>query len=509
MKRLRQYLARSLSVRLSLMVALTTAALLMVALLIMLHYAQEIVREQSVQKAEQTLKGTVQNIDNILLSVEQASGNVYWEILLHLNNPDGMFTYCRKLLEASPYISGCAIAMEPYYYKSRGKYFMAYVYRSRKNTAGESPADNQEEELGMHGLPIIQAATFGNKPYNEQIWYTKTMEIGRPYWADPLDDIQPDGEAIVTYCLPIWQDGKRIGVLGVDVPLSLLSAIVLDTKPSPNAYSTMLSRKGSFIVHPNGSYTHRRLNVFKLAEKQHDSNIEMQKLASAMMEGKRGHTQFIKNDTIWYAFYEPFERTLVPGRSNDKMGWSVAVMYSENDIMGDYNLLKRTVIGISVLGILLLLIACTAFAHRFLLPLRMLTQSAQHIAEGHYDEPIPVTHHRDEIGQLQQHFQLMQQALANHMNELERLHASLQQQGTELEAAYQHAQEADRIKTTVLHNMTNRMTEPAEAILSRVQTLRQQWSQMNREEAEHMVADIQAQTQTITNLLDDLLRKEQ
>ena len=60
------------------MVIAALAMLLMVALLVLLFFSRKAVKELALRDAEQTLEATVHNIDNILLSVEQASGNVYW-----------------------------------------------------------------------------------------------------------------------------------------------------------------------------------------------------------------------------------------------------------------------------------------------------------------------------------------------------------------------------------------------------------------------------------------------
>ena len=81
----------------------------------MLHFARKIVKEEALLKAEKTLEGTVQQIDNILLSVEQSAGNIYWDLLLHLGESERMETYCRKVVETNPHIVGCAISFEPFY----------------------------------------------------------------------------------------------------------------------------------------------------------------------------------------------------------------------------------------------------------------------------------------------------------------------------------------------------------------------------------------------------------
>ena len=127
MIRLPKTFQRTLSIRLSLTVVSSMAILLMVSLVIMLYYSRKAVKEEALQNAEITLDGTVQHLDNILLSVEQATGNIYFGLLPYLNQPDMILTYSRRLVESNPYVTGCAIAFKEDFYKDR-KYFMAYVH---------------------------------------------------------------------------------------------------------------------------------------------------------------------------------------------------------------------------------------------------------------------------------------------------------------------------------------------------------------------------------------------
>ena len=155
MLRLPKLFTSKLSFRISLKVVSLVAALLAVALMTMLLYSRKTVKQEAVMTAEQTLEGTMEHIDGILLSVEQSAGNIYFNMCRHLDDPEMMYVYSRRLVEANPYISGCAIAMEPYYYKDRGELFMAYHHRSET------------------GLKIVRSETFGDTPYTQQDWYTE------------------------------------------------------------------------------------------------------------------------------------------------------------------------------------------------------------------------------------------------------------------------------------------------------------------------------------------------
>ena len=189
----------------------------------------------------------------------------------------------------------------------------------------------------------------------------------------------------------------------------------------------------------------------------------------------------------------------------NKLGWSAGIIYPEDDIFGDYNQLLYIVLAIAGIGLLVLLVLCQLFTHHQLLPLRMLTESARRISEGHYDETIPDSRHHDEVGRLQANFRQMQLALSANMGELERLNETLRERGVGLAEAYEQAREADHMKTAVLHNMTNQMLTPVNAISSNVDELCHNSRTLKPAEVQQLVTDILHEGENITDVLNDLL----
>lgn len=492
MSKLNLHVPNKLSVRLSLMVVFAIAILLMAALFIMFFVSRKTVKEEAMQKAEQSLEGVVQHIDNILLSVEQSTGNIYWNMLNYLDKPDMMYMFSRKMVESNPYIAGCAIVFEPNYYKDRGELFMAYAHRPYSKKY--NPADTT----------IIMAETYANRPYTQQIWYTQPMNTRKPCWVGPLKNDEMETEPLVTYCLPLYTGelSKVVGVIAVDISLSTLSQIVLAVKPSPDSYCTLLNQDGSYIIHPDSS---KLFHETVFTQKKHNDDLSIEEVGRAMVSGEKGYKYFRLNGVDSYVFYQPFERDSVQGRFMDDMGWSVGIIYPEDNIFGEYNRLLNYVLVIAIIGLLLLLFLCYMFIKQQLQPLSMLTTSTQRIADGHYDEPIPDSRLQDEIGQLQNNFQRMQQSLSNHVGELEQLKALLQERGSILHTAYNEAQEANRLKTSFLHNMTDQMIAPVNSIEKNVQTLRDHMHDIEQEEANRLTDDIQSQGNTITDLLNSLL----
>lgn len=489
--KLRKLITKTLSTRLTLMVVFEIALLLLVSMGIMFYYSRQSLREEAILDAEQTLKGTIQQIDNILLMVEQTAGNVYWDLLPHIHQSELMEGYCRRVVESNSYIVGCAIAMKPDFYPEHGP-FMIYVHRK-----GYKVLTEEAKEL-------VSQNTFTKRPYTEQVWYTSPVETAHACWTDPLKEDETEGEALVTFCLPFFDENKEcIGDLAVDLPLSLLSKLVLASKPSVNGYTTMLARNGSYMVHPDST---KLLHHTVFSKIDNSADHTMMEAAEAMLAGEKGLKPFLMDGRKWYVVYSPLEREEVPGRVMEPLGWSVGVCYPENDIFGSFNNLFIFVPVIAIIGLLIFFVLCRMVTHRQLHPLRLLTHSAQRIADGNYGETIPDSRREDEIGLLQDHFQHMQRSLADQVSEQEQLSSMLQERGKELQEAYMRAQKADRMKTAFLHNMTNQMIAPSDTIVKSVTTLCDQYNDISLEKADTELDIIRQQSLSITNLLNDLVQ---
>jgi methyl-accepting chemotaxis protein len=139
----------------------------------------------------------------------------------------------------------------------------------------------------------------------------------------------------------------------------------------------------------------------------------------------------------------------------------------------------------------------------------MLSESAQSIANGNYSDIIPDSKQDDEIGRLQDNFQHMQQSLSVHIRDLEQMTATLKERGEVLRKEYERTQKADKMKNTFLHNMTNQMAEPANAISNDVETLCNANMHMDRQQAESLTSNILHQGKVITELLNNLLNMSQ
>jgi methyl-accepting chemotaxis protein/sigma-B regulation protein RsbU (phosphoserine phosphatase) len=442
------HIRNTLSFRLSLTVIGALAILLIVALFIMFFFSRRALREEAISDAAQTLEATVSRIDNILLDVEQATGNIYWKMMAYHRQPEKMQLYAQRLVDVNPYIV----------------------------------------DAHFH-------------------WPTDsfTVNINEVGWVTPQRKKLLNGEPLTTFRLPIWDGQKAIGVLDVSVSLTQLTKIMLESKPSPNSFYILLGKDGKLIVFPDSAFLNK--NAFELAEK-YDNNAELEAI-HAMTSGESGYRHVRMEGRDCYVFYKPFVRADVPGRAQIDLGWSAGIIYPEEDIFGEYNRLLNTVFIIAIIGLLLLLVSCRLFIHRQLVPLRQLAVLAQRIADGSYDDPIPDIPKQDEIGRLNRHFQNMQQSLVTRVGELQRASDLLKERGEVLQTAYEQAQAGDRMKTNFLYNMSDQMTSPVSDICKCVMTISDRTSELSEEETNRLVDEIQQRGEKITALLNQLITESE
>ena len=444
MSRLTSHIRGTLSARLSLVVIAALAILLVVALFIMFFFSRKALREEAISNAAQSLEATVARIDNILLDVEQATGNMYFKMLPHYRQPEKMQAYAQRLVDVNPYIV----------------------------------------DAHFH-------------------WATDSIpeDINKVGWITPRRLKELNGEPLTSFRLPIYEGQSVIGALDVSVSLTQLTKIMLESKPSPNSFSILLDKEGKLIVFPDSAFLNK--NAFELTEKL-DGNSELDAI-HAMTSGETGYKHLRMEGRDCYVFYKPFVRAEVPGRAQIDLGWSAGIIYPEDDIFGDYNRLLNTVLIIAAVGLLLLFVSCRLLIHRQLVPLRQLAASAQRIAEGSYDDPIPDIPKQDEIGRLNRHFQNMQQSLATRMGEMQRASDVLKQRGEELQATYEQAQAGDRMKTNFLYNMSDQMTSPVSDIFKDVMAISDPANKLPEEGTDRLVDEIQNRGSKITALLNQLI----
>ena len=478
MRKLSNLFRFSLSARLSLSVVALVAIIFLAVFSLMFTETRELIKKEAWGKATQTLDGTVMHIDNTLHQVEVASDNMLNVIEQNLDKPDNMFDYSRQVLESNPNLSGCSISFEPFYYKDKGRYFSAYSYND-----GDSIQTEQEGT--------------DNYQYHCMDWYLIPKLLNRPYWIEPFMEDATEGiivkEVFTSYSRPLHDKKSQVvGTFSLDICLDWFAQTISAAKPYPHSYSVMLGRGGTYLVHPDSTKLFYETVFTKTLEKP-DSVITL--LGESMIAGESGHKTITLNGEVCHVFYRPFKNT----------GWSVAIVCPESDIYEGYNQLMSAVQMISLIGLLILLAVCWVVVKKRLHPLTNLAKTTQLISNGEFSNVIPESHRNDEIGQLQRTFKSMQRSLRNYIQEVRQQTETLEQQNIELQEAYERTKEEERVKSKVLHKMSDKMLEPVNDITTNAHVVCEKRHKMTDQEVNAMVDKILESTKQVTLLLDEMI----
>lgn len=380
----------SLASRLSLWVAITVAAVLIFLGLVMNLFVRAGLLMEAQNRADSTLDDASVRVDNVLIAVETAIRNSVPVIESHLREPDYMYVITGALCENNPAISGSAVAFEPDYFRGR-HLFSPYAFFDKATDADT--------------VSFRQLGT-DDYDYPSTEWYSMPKQQGEPYWSEPYLDTGGGEFAMITYSYPLKDaKGNFYGVVTADVSLNWLTDLLEQVSFSKSSYNIVLSRNGTFIVHPEKDFILNK-TLFDYAKEVGDES--MAELGYKVISGEDGHAEFTDDQGLESMFYAPIER----------IGWSMAIICPKSEFFETANAVGAIVLFLIVLGLIIIVVVCRGSLRRQLRPLRDVTASADAISKGNFDTQLPEVRSQDEMRLLRDSFATMQQSLVRQMEEL-------------------------------------------------------------------------------------------
>ena len=474
MKRLITYIQQHLSLRLGLLILLVVGSVFGVTLGLLFYQTKQYVRQVAINHATGVLDETVFNISGIIERTELATTNMERRASVNLH-PDSLLVYTRRILEQNPVLQGFTIAIEPGYLKDH-KRFTTYSYRKPDSICS-----------------IIK----DDYDYMEDSWYKMPMEQKKGCWLEPYEyavpGIDDKPRYYFSYTAPLYsQDGRLIGVVCSDLSLFWLSQAVTAVKPFPNSSAIMLGHDGRYIVHPDTAKQVRQ-SIFSDPDPQ--AQKEVMRLGHSMLAGQSGVWSMMVDGQPAHVFYRPLQRT----------GWSIAIVCPDSDVFSSYNRMLNIVWTLLFLFLLLLLLFCYQIIRRAVVPVNRLAESVRNMADGHFDgdgQEIPLSYSKrlDTVGQLQNSFVQMQQALNIHVTELRQITDEMEQRNQELQQANQLVYEADERKNVFIRNMSHQIRTPLNIINGFTQVMTSSYSEMSDEELEDIINHMKSSAKVITRI---------
>ena len=387
MIRIKKLLTRSFPLRLSLVILGMVSILFAAAFIGNSGSSRRYVMNESIERAQSALDNTILRINNVLQSVEVTVQNLSWLVIENLDNPEKLYSITEHIVENNDFISGSAIAFEPYYYEEFGAFFSPYSYKE-----GDA----------------IRSIQLGRKDYDYHYmdWYQIPNLLDSPYWSEPYYDEGGGDMIMTTYSYPIYdQLGRMVAIFTADLSLEWFAEQVNSIKPYPNAYNIMIGRGGTFLVH-NKKENILTETIFATARLTDDQKFI--ETAHKMIRGEYGMGEFERQNQDFCLFYAPVKAT----------GWSVAVACLHSDIFASVDSVRRYSYILGIICLLLLTLICFYVIRHMTRPLTLIADSAMEIAQGNLSAELPSITTHDEMRTLHDSFADMQQSLLRYIDEL-------------------------------------------------------------------------------------------
>ena len=388
---------QSLANRLTRKVMLVFLATMIVITVIILGLSFHAIKEETDGRYQAIMNIVSDKLGRILLHEELTARNVIYEVWDHLDTPEGVMASMEEEIKLNNYTQGYAFAFEPGYYPQYPRWFEPYMKNGEEHVRNIGSAEHD---------------------YLSADWYkqAKSLEDGEGFWTEPYLDEVGGKDKLCSFFMPIYDSRKRLaGVWGSDMSLSWLmeqlkeidagsyssGLLDYDFGEGLKFHTFIISQKGTYISHPDKE---RILRDNVLAHVNQDD----QDVIEAMMQGKRGDARITIDGERSIVFYAPLEYT----------NWSMAIVIPEKVMLIPPLIMTGIMMLIIIVGLVVVWLFCRSNIRQITSPLGILAQSANEVAKGNFEAPLPTIVHKDEICKLRESFASMQQSLMTYVQDL-------------------------------------------------------------------------------------------
>ena len=427
---------RKLSSKLGYNIMLMAVPLFVLSLGVFFFQSRYLIRQEAIERTNSILRTTISHVNSYLNAIEVLTHANAW--LLEENfTPESFQTYSQRIVKSNPNILSCSVSAEPNTFPQHGRFFSVYTV-------------NEDDTI----TSVVET----DYEYVDKVWYKEPLHLGKACWVEPFiehsEGTIDHNEAVATYCRPLRsEDGKIMGVVSTDFAFSQLAKKILSTEhPYPDAYFVLIGGDGRYFIHPDTTQLFKK-TIFTDTDPHQDADRIA--LGHQMTEGKQGTMHINVNGERCHVTYQP-----VPGTD-----WSLAMVCPENEIQASYHRMAYVIIILIVIGLLAMLWLCHRVVRQTVHPITQLLSYTKHIADGNYDEKIPLSKQDDIIGQLQNSFAAMQEALHDNIGNISQTVDDIKKQNEQRARDMQLAEETVRKKSIFIQNLSHQIRTPLNSIL--------------------------------------------
>jgi methyl-accepting chemotaxis protein len=228
--------------------------------------------------------------------------------------------------------------------------------------------------------------------YANAEYYTVPMRTGKEYLVEPYYENVGGRQTLITsVTVPIIQNGKTIGVAGVDLELTEIQSMIINIKPFGDGYAAIYSSGGLIVSHPDAARLGHKI--------EESAGMLFGNRISALMRSLRDGTVF--HETL--DSQEHNAKMIVVTRpftiGNDEDAWMAVTVVHYDTVMAQvYQMIMVLIIlGVVILAVITVIIFLVA--RSITAPIKSMETVLGFIGEGDFTRTIEVKS-KDEIGNM-------------------------------------------------------------------------------------------------------------
>ena len=349
----------------------------------------EYMDDEAEQRFQIVVTRAYREVQRRLSEVYVANVNNVHEIERDVDDPDKLYDHLARIVRQNPYIVSCGLLFIPDYYPEKGRFFVPFATRDTADVVSVMRIDSVYHD------------------YVEEDWYVERMESDSADWVDPYFEnplltphIAP--RLLVTHVIPVHnREGRPVAVLCSDISLEDMRNDMLqkvrqgkmhyEQNVEHPSYNCIIDRHGRYVLHPDK-----------------DRMLRDTLDADVTFKGKQGTVSAIIDGVPSWVFY----------RAVKYVEWTVMMVVPEDLIQRHGRMLNTTILLAMLIGLAAIYLFCRQQIRKVTSPLHRFASSAEEVAKGNFNTPLPDIRDDDEIRMLRDSFGNMQQSLSLYIDEL-------------------------------------------------------------------------------------------
>jgi PAS domain S-box-containing protein len=277
---------------------------------------------------------------------------------------------------------------------------------------------------------LLDSQTFDPR---DRPWYKAALDANSYTWSRPYISATSD-EIKLSAVVPIEQDSKFVGVLGIELSLTQIDQFLEQLEISTSGQAFIIERSGKLIASSDPD-TLIAVNSLRFRATESENPV-IHLTAQGLADKFDGFERIYKKEQI---LLQENGRTIftqiAPLRGGNEVDWLIVVAVPEADFMQEVKDNSAQTLLLCLVALLIATELGIVMARWIAKPITDLNLAAKRLAAEDFSQKVTVdvaSYRTDEVGQLAQAFNRMAEKLSQSFTNLETLNRALQQSENQL-----------------------------------------------------------------------------